>query len=73
MVRSGTMTAPSRCGRGLVLVLRGRSGEQPDEAEAQDSDRADDGEGEGDPTSAVNVRYRPTTTAKIPTETVSGN
>ena len=29
--------------------------------------------GEGDPTSAVNVRYRPTTTAKIPTETVSGN
>lgn len=29
--------------------------------------------GEGDPTSAVNVRYRPTTTAKIPTERVSGN
>jgi dihydrofolate reductase len=29
--------------------------------------------GEGDPTSAVNVRYRPTTTAKIPTETASGN
>jgi dihydrofolate reductase len=27
--------------------------------------------GEGDPTSAVNVRYRPTTTAKLPTETVS--
>jgi dihydrofolate reductase len=26
---------------------------------------------EGDPTSAVNVRYRPTTTARIPTETVS--
>ena len=24
--------------------------------------------GEGDPTSAVNVRYRPTTTANIPTE-----
>jgi dihydrofolate reductase len=29
--------------------------------------------GEGDPTSAVNVRYRPTTTAKIPTESASGN
>jgi riboflavin biosynthesis pyrimidine reductase len=29
--------------------------------------------GEGDPTSAVNVRYRPTTTAKIPTERVSGS
>ena len=29
--------------------------------------------GEGDPTSAVNVRYRPTTTAKLPTESVSGN
>jgi dihydrofolate reductase len=29
--------------------------------------------GEGDPTSAVNVRYRPTTTAKVPTESVSGN
>jgi dihydrofolate reductase len=29
--------------------------------------------GGGDPTSAVNVRYRPTTTAKIPTETMSGN
>jgi hypothetical protein len=28
--------------------------------------------GGGDPTSAVNVRYRPTTTAKIPTESVSG-
>jgi hypothetical protein len=28
--------------------------------------------GEGDPASAVNVRYRPTTTAKIPTESVSG-
>ena len=28
--------------------------------------------GEGDPTSAVNVRYRPATTAKIPTESVSG-
>jgi dihydrofolate reductase len=27
--------------------------------------------GEGDPTSAVNVRYRPTSTAKIPTETAS--
>jgi len=27
---------------------------------------------EGDPTSAVNVRYRPTTTAKIPTERLSG-
>jgi hypothetical protein len=31
------------------------------------------GVGEGDPTSAVNVRYRPTTTAKLPTESVSGN
>jgi hypothetical protein len=29
--------------------------------------------GRGDPTSVVNVRYRPTTTAKIPTEGVSGN
>jgi len=29
--------------------------------------------GEGDPTSAVNVRYRPTTTAKLPTESVSGS
>jgi dihydrofolate reductase len=29
--------------------------------------------GEGDPTSAVNVRYRPTTTAKSPTERVSDN
>jgi dihydrofolate reductase len=29
--------------------------------------------GEGDPTSAVNVRYRPTTTAKMPTGSVSGN
>ena len=28
--------------------------------------------GDCDPTSAVNVRYRPTTTAKIPTERVSG-
>jgi dihydrofolate reductase len=28
--------------------------------------------GQGDPTSAVNVRYQPTTTAKTPTETVSG-
>jgi len=28
--------------------------------------------GEGDPMSAVNVRYRPTTTAKLQTETVSG-
>ncbi|MFI6599458.1 dihydrofolate reductase family protein [Nonomuraea sp. NPDC050536] len=28
--------------------------------------------GEHDPTSAVNVRYRPTTTAKIPTETPQG-
>jgi dihydrofolate reductase len=27
--------------------------------------------GEGDPTLAVNVRYRPTTTAKVPTATVS--
>ena len=26
--------------------------------------------GEGDPTSAVNVRYRPSTTAKVPTERV---
>jgi dihydrofolate reductase len=29
--------------------------------------------GGGDPTSAVNLRYRPTSTAKIPTETVSGS
>jgi len=29
--------------------------------------------GEGDPASAVNVRYRPTTAAKIPTESVSGH
>ena len=29
--------------------------------------------GDGDPTSAVNVRYRPTTTAKIPSERVSGD
>ena len=29
--------------------------------------------GAGDPASAVNVRYRPTTTAKIATERVSGN
>jgi dihydrofolate reductase len=29
--------------------------------------------GEADPTSEVNVRYRPTTTAKIPTERVSGH
>lgn len=29
--------------------------------------------GEGDPTSAVRVRYRPTTTANTPTATVSGN
>jgi dihydrofolate reductase len=29
--------------------------------------------GAGDPASAVNVRYRPTTTAKIATEQVSGN
>ena len=29
--------------------------------------------GEGDPTSAVNVQYRPTATAKIPTERVSDN
>jgi dihydrofolate reductase len=28
--------------------------------------------GGGDPTSAVNVRYRPTTTARIPTQSVSG-
>jgi hypothetical protein len=28
--------------------------------------------GEGDPTAAVNVRYRPTTTAKTPTETPEG-
>jgi dihydrofolate reductase len=28
--------------------------------------------GGGDPTSAVNVRYRPITTAKIPTQSVSG-
>jgi riboflavin biosynthesis pyrimidine reductase len=28
--------------------------------------------GKGDPTSAVNVRYRPTTTAKIPTKSISG-
>ncbi len=28
--------------------------------------------GEGDPTLAVNVRYRPTTAAKIPTKSVSG-
>ena len=28
--------------------------------------------GEADPKSEVNVRYRPTTTAKIPTESVSG-
>jgi dihydrofolate reductase len=27
--------------------------------------------GDGDPTSEVNVRYRPTTTAKIPTERAS--
>jgi dihydrofolate reductase len=29
--------------------------------------------GDGDPTSAVNVRYRPTTTAKISTKSASGN
>jgi hypothetical protein len=29
--------------------------------------------GEGDPTSAVNARYRPTTTAKTPTQSVSDN
>ena len=29
--------------------------------------------GRGDPNSAVNVRYRPTTTAEIPTEEVQGN
>ena len=28
--------------------------------------------GDGDPTSEVNVRYRPTKTAKTPTESVSG-
>jgi dihydrofolate reductase len=29
--------------------------------------------GEGAPTSAVNLRYRPTTTAKLPTGSVSGS
>jgi dihydrofolate reductase len=29
--------------------------------------------GGGDPTSAVNVRYRPTTTTEVPTGSVSGN
>jgi dihydrofolate reductase len=29
--------------------------------------------GEGDPTAAVNLRYRPTTTAKLPTGSVSGS
>jgi dihydrofolate reductase len=29
--------------------------------------------GEGEPTSAVNVRYRPATTAKIPTRSASGS